>query len=326
MESAWRNRFFERSKSRFKDLIPIQKNNKVYIIPTLFGVFFTCILLVMLYAAFASGNNFLYLYTFFLTSLGVSSLWLTHINISGIKIDHLKVEEVFADNQAQALVHVYNSSSKVRHYIEVFNSPQKSFVISEIAPHSFYQIRIDLGTYKRGVHALPPLKLNTTFPFFLLKSWKTHRAVGDFIVFPKREGSSNLPFLRTEQETSKNETLKLIKNSNLDFFGHRRFEPSDSIRQVDWKAYARTDKILVKEYQGNDPQEIMLDWQMTSKIQDFESRLSQLALWIEIAESKGYFYSLNLPEMSCPISRGRHHYLNCLKSLALFKKDPLLEA
>lgn len=41
-----------------------------------------------------------------------------------------------------------------------------------------------------------------------------------------------------------------IKGSSLDFYEHRVYTPFDEIKKINWKAYARTDKYLVKEYQA----------------------------------------------------------------------------
>ena len=326
MASQWRNKLFETSKFQFKKLIPEQKNNKTYIIPTKFGFCFSAVLLVLLYSAFASGNNLLYLYTFFLTSLGVTSLWLTHVNIADIKVDSFETEEIFADSPAFSLVNIYNNSSNYRHFIGIYHSKEKIAIIPEIPAKSFYQTRIELGTYTRGSHAMPTLQLNTTFPFFLLNSWKVFRPKETFIVFPKREGNSHLPLQGHQQDNDEGRIVDPIKGTDFEFAGHRKFNSGDSMRQVDWKAYARTERMLIKDYQGYQPPEIELRWQSTSASLTTEARLSQLALWIEISESKGFRYSLDLPGEHFKSHRGRTHYLTCLKSLALFNKDKVSEA
>jgi uncharacterized protein (DUF58 family) len=36
--------------------------------------------------------------------------------------------------------------------------------------------------------------------------------------------------------------------SSLEFMEHRTYQPGDDIRQIDWSAYARTDRLIVKQY------------------------------------------------------------------------------
>lgn len=41
------------------------------------------------------------------------------------------------------------------------------------------------------------------------------------------------------------------KGLSLDFAEHRHYQPGDDLRRIDWKAYARTDRFYVKEYDAD---------------------------------------------------------------------------
>ena len=41
------------------------------------------------------------------------------------------------------------------------------------------------------------------------------------------------------------------KGLSLDFAEHRPYQPGDDLRRIDWKAYARTDRFYVKEYEAD---------------------------------------------------------------------------
>ncbi len=41
------------------------------------------------------------------------------------------------------------------------------------------------------------------------------------------------------------------KGLSLDFAEHRQYQPGDDLRRIDWKAYARTDRFYVKEYDAD---------------------------------------------------------------------------
>lgn len=41
------------------------------------------------------------------------------------------------------------------------------------------------------------------------------------------------------------------KGFSLDFAEHRSYQPGDDLRRIDWKAYARTDRFYVKEYEAD---------------------------------------------------------------------------
>ena len=41
------------------------------------------------------------------------------------------------------------------------------------------------------------------------------------------------------------------KGLSLDFAEHRQYQPGDDLRRIDWKAYARTDRFYLKEYEAD---------------------------------------------------------------------------
>ena len=41
------------------------------------------------------------------------------------------------------------------------------------------------------------------------------------------------------------------RGSSLDFADHRAYQPGDDLRRIDWKAYARTDRFYVKEFEAD---------------------------------------------------------------------------
>jgi hypothetical protein len=49
-----------------------------------------------------------------------------------------------------------------------------------------------------------------------------------------------------------------------------------------------------------------------------------MALWIELSEMKGFFYSFEFGGKQVASSRGRAHYLQCLKLLAEASEENFL--
>lgn len=41
------------------------------------------------------------------------------------------------------------------------------------------------------------------------------------------------------------------KGFSIDFSQHRQYQPGDDLRRIDWKAFARTDKFFIKEYEAD---------------------------------------------------------------------------
>jgi uncharacterized protein (DUF58 family) len=61
------------------------------------------------------------------------------------------------------------------------------------------------------------------------------------------------------------------KGLSLDFAEHRQYQPGDDLRRIDWKAYARTDRFYVKEYDADTNAGVVLAFDVSGSM-DFASR------------------------------------------------------
>lgn len=316
MASIWPNKFFAKWRYRLSFFLPKEKSQKSYIIPTTFGFLYGLLCLALLYIAFASANNLLYFYTFFLSGLGFSCIWFTHANVSELIIEDVEVDDVFAGDNAYAVVTISNPGKSSRYQIQVYHRKKEVSIISEIPPRSSRTVRILLGQFRRGRQDIPRIAIASTFPFFLLTTWKKFDLKKNFFVFPKRAGQTHFPQVATVKENAEGVPVDSVRSADSEFSGHRKYETSDSPRHIDWKAFARTDRLLVKDYQGFHPHEVKIQWHQTMALRNFEDRLSQMAMWVEIAEMKGFHYSFDLGPLAIMTGRGRAHYLQCLQYLA----------
>ena len=79
-----------------------------------------------------------------------------------------------------------------------------------------------------------------------------------------------------------------------DYGGVRAWQPGESQRHIDWKAAARGQPLLTKQWTGEADEILRLDWHALAPLGD-EARLSQLAKWIVLAERGTAAYELRLP-------------------------------
>jgi uncharacterized protein (DUF58 family) len=102
-----------------------------------------------------------------------------------------------------------------------------------------------------------------------------------------------------------------------DFAGLRSASPGDPPQRIAWKAYARNDVLLLKEFSGGTQEPCMLDWDMLPDL-GTEERLSQLTRWCLDADAAGRSLGLRLPGNAIPLGAGPKHLEACLEALALF--------
>jgi uncharacterized protein (DUF58 family) len=97
----------------------------------------------------------------------------------------------------------------------------------------------------------------------------------------------------------------------------REYRSGDSMRHVAWKASARHDSLLVKDYEQPEArQEWHLDWRQLPGL-DNEARISRLARWLGEAQAQGRQWSLWLPGEIIALGNGPAHYARCMSALAL---------
>ena len=102
-----------------------------------------------------------------------------------------------------------------------------------------------------------------------------------------------------------------------DFDGLRGYQPSDSLRTVDWKAYARSNTLYTKQFHGYQSTTRWLRWADVPGA-DLELRLSHLCYWVLELSREGEPYGLDLPGRTISPALGKSHEEACLVALAEF--------
>jgi uncharacterized protein (DUF58 family) len=89
------------------------------------------------------------------------------------------------------------------------------------------------------------------------------------------------------------------------------------LRQIAWKALAREQGLLVKEFGTTTSADLWLDYAALGGF-GVEQRLARLTWWVLEAERALVPYGLKLPGVTIQPSTGRQHRDECLERLALY--------
>ena len=155
------------------------------------------------------------------------------------------------------------------------------------------------------------LRLSTLWPLGLARAWSWLRPAERMLVYPAPDlsapplpqalGDGDSPRTRAHGE----------QPHHL-----REYRAGDMPRQIAWKASARFDKLLVREYESAVARDLVIDWQATAGL-GHEQKISRLARWVIEAERSGSRYALLLPQQRIAPGRGAEHRHQCLRALAL---------
>ena len=168
---------------------------------------------------------------------------------------------------------------------------------------------VTLAPRHRGRYTVPALHAASSFPLGVIETQVHLQSAGDAIIYPMPDGR-HLDEVMGNSESGDDQG----EYAGDDFSGHRRPQPGDPPRHIDWKAVARGRPALMKAFSGGTSQ-CVLSWHVAQG--DGEQRLSELARWVLDAEAHGWHYGLVLPGIALEPDGGIEHRERCLRTLAL---------
>jgi uncharacterized protein (DUF58 family) len=296
---------------------------RIYIFPTRHGILFMLMLTVMLLGSINYTNSMAYILTFLLSSLFLISMIHTYLNLRGIIIHSCYMDEVYAGEIANIRLYIDNRFGNQRIAVSFENKKDKdSDKNSPLIVRGTFDIKADelhlytlnAKTFQRGIFELSPIKISTTFPLGLFQAWSNIIIEDKFTVYPAPDGNLPIPVFSHDDKDDQAGTRAGID----DYAGYKAYHPGDSFREIDWKAYAREQGLLIKKFTGSGSEKIILRWDDFPSSRDIEKCLSQFCKWIVDAEAHDTPYGLELPEKIIMPSLGKKHMQACLQALARY--------
>jgi uncharacterized protein (DUF58 family) len=287
----------------------------IYILPTKAGLCFALTLLLMLVASINYQLNLGYVLTFLLAGAGGVSMHLTHGTLRGLTLHLRPALPVFAGESAVLDV-VINNPGGQRHALALrFQDRERagrSFAWCDVPAQGQEVTHVGLVPAQRGWHEVPPLVVETVFPFGLFRAWTVWRPATRVLAWPRPETPA--PALPPASPVP-GELALARRAQGYELDGVRFYRRGDSMRQVVWKKVAKSGQLVSRESTAAAGQELWLDWAGTAS-GDAERRLSRLAAWVQTADRGGVAYGVRLPGREVPTGHGEAHRRAALDLLA----------
>ncbi|MHA1508935.1 MAG: DUF58 domain-containing protein, partial [Promethearchaeota archaeon] len=232
----------------------------------LFSVFF-------LTAGFSFENYFLIYFAILLLFSTVVSLPLFYyqMNIEELKVyRELEKEKVFKDDFVHIKVIVENTGKSSFDFLEIrdYYNPQlfrvvlgENFISTRIGPKQKIKFSYILEPKVRGEYPLGPLSLTVKDRLgFNSVERVVPDSVSDILVYPPYEDIKRIEILGSKRSLNLNYGIQRSKLKGLgsEFYGMRKYVFGDQFRLIDWKASARTQKLIVKEYESERDVTVMI--------------------------------------------------------------------
>ena len=276
------------------------------------------VLAAMWYAASSQNSAAVYLILFALLAVFLVSIPHTLINLAGVTITLESAKPAFAGQEVSLPVEMVNTSRRTRYGIELaLSGPgNKRERINCIPPENAARLTLRFPALQRGEHKIGLLRLTSAYPLGFIRVSKKFVSSQTYLVYPKPTGHPQLPASRTRSP----ETWPRADfgEGGDDFAGVRAYIPGESQRHIDWRAVARGQPFMTKQFVAEAEAGVHLDFS-SLRLADVEERLSQLALWAIEAERARRPYSLRLPGTYIQPGFGQSHFHDCLRALSLFQ-------
>ena len=280
---------------------------------------FLFVLVAMWYAGSSQQNAAAYLLLFVLVSVAIVSIPHSFSNLFGLTGRAAAIKPAFAGQEAVLPIEITNDSRSNRHglCVRLSNASVQYERLDEIPAGKAARATLRFQTPVRGGYEVSGISLETTYPVGLLRVCKQLPLTQRYIVYPKPAGDPKLP--SGTRASSHARPPQIDVGGGDDFAGVRAYVPGESQRHIDWKAVARGQSLMTKQFTAEVESGLLyLDFNAI-RSRHVEDRLSQLALWVIEAERARRPYGLRLPNIKIQPSLGELHFHQCLRTLALFR-------
>lgn len=292
------------------DWIGIERR-RVFILPTRAGLGYAVLLLVMLLGAINYSNNLIFALTFLLTGLGLVAMLHTYRNLAHLQLRAGQGRPGFVGEALGFQLWLRAGDGRARQALELRTAEDDSVIAQ--AGSDAVAVWLHRPATHRGANRLGLVTVSTRYPLGLFRAWSRIDFAHSELAYPAPAPPGPPPPELADTPASSGDH----RAGAEDFRGLRHYRPGDSLRQIHWKALARGQEPLTKEFGAAGMPLRWLDFAAAPEPEP-EARLRRLCRWILDAERAQISYGLRLPTQTWAPARGSAHRDRCLAALARF--------
>ena len=274
------------------------------------------VLMAMWYAGSSQNNGAAYLLCFLIGSVALVSAVHTWANLKGLACNVGAIAPVYAGGSQIIPVLVQSLNGRTHYALTVATGRSREIRLPLLGSPQVARVELAAVAATRGRFEEVHFVVRTIYPLGFFTARRKFVLPRTHYVYPAPEGDRPFP----ESNQQRYENAEGRRNKGDDFAGVKGWSPGESMRHIDWKAAARSDNLLVKQWSGSAGRELWLEWEALHGMES-EARLRQLARWLLLAEAQGLKYGLAIPGSKLEPGRGDGHLHQCLRALAVFDQE-----
>ena len=293
---------------------------RIYILPTIHGLYFGLALFVMLLSAINYSNSLAFILTFLLGSLFFLSMIKTHHNLLGLSLRCGVSQPVFAGQTALFKINIHNPGKRERYDI----AANDDSILAILTANASDTIRLPVKTQQRGRISPGRIRIATRYPLNLTRAWSWWQPDYTLTVYPKPE--TNAPPVKLSGQSGTGEHVISTPAHGDEFAGLRNYAAGDPLSRLTWRRQNAEGLPSLKLFHEQIDSGLWLSWESVSNLADSEQRLSRLCQWILECDARREPYGLALPNQLIEPASGSAHRHQCLTALALFQNPRVQKA
>ena len=285
-----------------------RQTHPIYILPTLDGLKVVFLNIVLLTMGLTYANNYILLLNFVLFCLFLGSMFYTHFNLSGLRIISVSVPSIHVGETKELILYFTSSNSQGHHFLTPgIKSSLISLLVNDkkfsLSKDNNYTLKIPISALKRGREKLDNVYLETLFPFHFFRCFTFFSLQNDIYIYPEIKQGKN-SFLRLRAN---------LLNKEADDFFIRDFHTGDSLKRVDWKKLAQTNKWYTRQPDKEKPEPVILECGENEN----EESLSSICYSIHELHNLNASYGLKIANKKyIQPTHSAQHLQTCLRELA----------
>lgn len=269
------------------------------------------LLVLLLLTAINYQNSLIYVLTFLLGMLFFLSIMQTYRTLAGVRLTLVSAGEGFAGSATEAILRLHPTEGMDHPGIRI-KAPMLTHPLSlGLVRGEMEDCRIPVELPVRGAVALPRIKIESRFPFGLLRAWSWFRPSSEALAWPRPIAPP--PGVDSGLEGHNESDTR--REPGEQWLELRPYRHGDLLQRVQWKRFARTGEMVSAQWHSGleDP-----DWLDYARFPGHarEQRLSFLAYLVETRHRQARPFGLRLPGIEIKPATGRSHRLQCLRALA----------
>jgi len=280
---------------------------KIYILPTFFGLILQSVLMVILLVSISQDQAIVSSLAAIFSFMGLVGIVYTNRHL-----DRVRIESAFIAPHSpseHALLFLTYCHPVYRDYALIITWEKQEYLLP--ITEAFHSITLkNMKTKTRGIYSFEKSQIATSQPLGIATAWSYFLPAIEEVVYPEPE--LNPPAL---PGSALDQPLLEVKVGHEDIQQLRDYRHGDSWKDVAWKASAKRERYVVKEYEQPEQSGWHVRWDSVKEL-SYEHALSRLAAWLWKAHEQGQDSSLETPDFKMPLGQGEIHLTKALKHLA----------